>query len=409
MSIPIKITLWGDVLCDYEMSKRFSLYCSNDSRYNFESIFENLKKSLSVKNSNCIIANLETPLSMDSSKFTNSIYSFCSPKEFAQALYDCGVKCVATAHNHCMDRGIEGVKETISILDEIGFLHCGVRSPGQKPRPLVFDVSGVRIGMVNFTYGTNAVSNGQYLGFKNRFVVDLLQEQEGWNSSWEKYNLLKKYTEYRPGGRIAKTYHALIDKMYPYNKGLDWFEKRYFDGYRKHLIHKQIRLLKRQNVDLSIAYIHVGGQFNQKETEYTKSVVSSFLDAGFDVVLGNHEHVIHGLETRKQSKQIGTYAIGNFLSSLGTLEPPFDRNGDCSIALNIYYDSDRKCVQKYTFTVMQTVCDAQERLQVWPASEYLETLPESSQEKERKKIFRAASDFTGKPIDTVQSEYEIEL
>ena len=356
-----KITILGDALCDYEMSRRLQLYRDERGKYDFHSVFTRLKSFLRA--SDFVIANLETPISRNDEDLTNSLWRFNSPYEFAQALHDCGVHCVSTANNHCLDRGMPGVESTIRSLDEIGLQHFGTRMPGEKARPLICEVKGIRIGLLSFTYGTNAVTNHQYLSWKNRHVVDLLQEQEGWSDKW---NLWKQYARKRPGGRIAKLWNQLDLRMHPENEGKEWFEQCSFASYRLYLARKQISWLKRQKVDLILVQLHVGGQYNQEPSAYTKKMVDWFLREGCDVVIGNHEHVVHGFRYDPATKQIGTYAIGNLVGSAGTLTPPYDRYADCSIALHVYVDMESKKIAKYTYSVLKTTADAQERLYVEP-------------------------------------------
>lgn len=359
-----KITILGDALCDYEMSHRLQLYQDEKGNYDFHSVFSRLKPFLQA--SDFVLANLETPISLNNEKLTDSLWQFYSPYEFAQALHDCGVDCVSTANNHCLDRGIPGVESTIQSLDKIGLKHFGTRMPGQKACPLICEVQGIRIGLLSFTYGTNAVTNHQYLRWKNRHVVDLLQEQEGWSDKW---NMWKRYAQKRPGGRIARLWNQTALRMHPENDGKEWFEQCSFASYRLHLARKQIKWLKQQNVDVILVQLHIGGQYNCEPSAYTKKMVDWFLQEGCDVVIGNHEHVVHGFRYDPGTKQIGTYAIGNLVGSAGTLAPPYDRNADYSIALHVYVNTVSKEIDKYTYSILKTTVDTQERLYVEPAEQ----------------------------------------
>lgn len=398
----LKITILGDILCDFEMSKRLSLYQNPQGQYDFHSVFAPLQPFLAP--SDIVIANLETPISIDNQNLTNSQWQFFSPFEFAQAVHNCGVKCVSTANNHCLDRGISGIESTINSLDKIGLYHFGTRLPSQAAKPFTYSFAGVKLGLLAFTYGTNAVSNHEYLNWKNHRIVDLLQEQEGW---FDKWNLWKKYAQKRPGGRVARLYQKASHQLHPENVNLEWFEQHSFDFYRKHLAREQIKHLKQEKCDLILAQIHVGGQYNERPSPYTKNTVSWFLNQGCNVVVGNHEHVIHNFDLRNNTMQIGTYAIGNCLGSAGTFHPPYDRCADHSIALHLYLDTDTKQISKYTFSVLQTVKNADGTLCVWPSFDYLQFCTLKEKEKQTEQLLKAAELFTGNHHDTIKSEYLI--
>lgn len=40
MNRNLKITILGDILCDYEIAKHFSLYQNRQGKYDFRSVFE---------------------------------------------------------------------------------------------------------------------------------------------------------------------------------------------------------------------------------------------------------------------------------------------------------------------------------------------------------------------------------
>ena len=78
----------------------------------------------------------------------------------AEALQWAGVGFVTTANNHCLDRGTAGVAATVRVLDEIGLPHTGTfADPESAARPAIADAGGFRLGLLSYTYGTNAFSN----------------------------------------------------------------------------------------------------------------------------------------------------------------------------------------------------------------------------------------------------------
>ena len=89
--------------------------CYSNKGYNFKSVFEVTKKLFN--NSDYVIGNLETVFAGEEAGYTNSLYSFNTPDEFLDALKESGIDLFLTANNHCLDRGIEGLRRTVHELD----------------------------------------------------------------------------------------------------------------------------------------------------------------------------------------------------------------------------------------------------------------------------------------------------
>ena len=185
---PVKVTFLGDVMCQGPMLKAYS---TGEGTYDFSEVFAGVKGLLAE--SDYVFANLETPIAPDNQDLTHERYSFCSPHEFAEAeRYSfcsphefaeaakvAGIDFVFTANNHCLDRGSAGIPRTVAALDKIGLPHTGTFATAQDAaKPLVVDVRGFKIGVLSYTYGSNAFANHQYLSETNRFMVNLFQEQE---------------------------------------------------------------------------------------------------------------------------------------------------------------------------------------------------------------------------------------
>ena len=117
----VKLTFLGDIICKKQMIESYQI---SDNKFDFGSIFSDI--SCVLKKSDYVCGNLETPISVDNSNLTGEEYCFNAPYEFAEAVYQNGVDFVATANNHCLDRGIKGITSTIRSLNKIGILHTGI-------------------------------------------------------------------------------------------------------------------------------------------------------------------------------------------------------------------------------------------------------------------------------------------
>ncbi|WIG61731.1 MAG: Capsule biosynthesis protein capA [Ktedonobacterales bacterium] len=67
----------------------------------------------------------------------------------------------------------------------------------------------------------------------------------------------------------------------------------------------------RKQADLVIPYFHWGIEYTKDPTDVQQHIARSAIDAGADMVLGNHPHWIQGIETYKGKLII--YSMGNFI------------------------------------------------------------------------------------------------
>lgn len=72
----------------------------------------------------------------------------------------------------------------------------------------------------------------------------------------------------------------------------------------------EIARLKKQN-DVVIVYVHWGTEYVVAPSDYIKNLAHSFIDAGADLVIGAHPHVIQTIE-EYNGKRI-YYSLGNFV------------------------------------------------------------------------------------------------
>lgn len=386
----VRLTFLGDIMLDWLMAGQINRYATeNGDGYCFDEIFAPVKNL--IKSSNYVMANLETPITEDHGQLTNQRWEFCSPISYAEAVRKVGVHWVATANNHCLDRGINGVSASISALDKIGLAHCGTYAPKQKRKPLIVDVDGVSIGLLSYTYGTNAISNRAYLPVKYHRAVDLIQEQEGRLAPWDP---LSKYLEKHTSRTLRAVRDTIENKWLCLDNGnKQWYEKETWGGYRLGLLKKDIKWLRKHGADKILIYLHIGGQYNTEPNAYTKRMTQWLEDQGVDFVIANHEHVIHGSKVHRSG--LTTYALGNFVSSAGTLEEPFDRRSEYSIAVHAYVDKITKELMKITYSVLKTVNTEEGKLQVWPVYDILNGQAGENVDEIRKAALLCAQDFSG--------------
>lgn len=100
---------------------------------------------------------------------------FNAPHEVAEALAAAGYDACSTAGNHTLDHGFEGLADTLAVLDRAGLRHAGsARSPEER-LPSLYEVKGVRVGHLAYTYGTN----GLRLTGDQPYAVNVIGDGEG--------------------------------------------------------------------------------------------------------------------------------------------------------------------------------------------------------------------------------------
>ena len=108
-----------------------------------------------IQGADVAIGNMEFPLA---GKPYSGYPAFSGPDEYAQYLWDIGMDVLLTSNNHILDKGTPGLRRTIEQLDSRGIMYTGIAETPQRDsllNPLILNVRGLRIAIVNFTYGTN--------------------------------------------------------------------------------------------------------------------------------------------------------------------------------------------------------------------------------------------------------------
>ncbi|GIF47691.1 poly-gamma-glutamate synthesis protein (capsule biosynthesis protein) [Asanoa ferruginea] len=110
-----------------------------------------------VRAADLAICHLETPVGRPGGPFSGYPI-FSVPPQIAPALRNTGYDACSTASNHSLDGGAAGIDRTLDALDAVGISHTGTaRSAAEAARPTIYDVDGVRVGHVSFTFSFNGL------------------------------------------------------------------------------------------------------------------------------------------------------------------------------------------------------------------------------------------------------------
>ena len=149
----VSLYIVGDVLSHGKVVKSAETFGYGD-------FFKHLEGE--IQGADVAVCNLEFPLAGE--PYTGYPV-FSGPDSFAQYLSDVGFDIFLTANNHILDKGTPGLSRTIDQLEKRGLWYTGIAATEAADtllNPLMVSVKGIRIALVNFTYGTNQGASARW-------------------------------------------------------------------------------------------------------------------------------------------------------------------------------------------------------------------------------------------------------
>lgn len=290
MSNPINIISAGDLA---------PLRDVDDCQANVEKIWDKFKAS------DIGIVNLELPLTTSEEKADKAINLKADPK-IAASLKKAGIDVVSFANNHACDYGKQGLSDTLTHLENASVYKVGAGQNIEEAfEPVIQEVNGLKIAHIGLCtalptgFGANENRPGVApVRAKSRFYIDsvTLDEQPGM-APW------------------VETATVEDDLAYACEK---------------------IKAIK-ADADVLIAQVHWGvphgwsALFQGPLADYQQPMAHALIDAGVDIIMGHHPHVVHGVE--KYQNGLIVYSLGNFLfhsmsedheTHLATKYPPYN-------------------------------------------------------------------------------------
>lgn len=198
------------------------------------------------------------------------------------SLMDSGFDVVSTANNHSLDRGKSGADDTIDMFEKKGLLFSGTKKSDEtfEDRPIhaIVESRGKRIAFIACTTFTNGIID------KARQVLNCLSDQ----------------------GHILNTINKLSSS---------------------------------KDVDAVVVTPHWGVEYQTQPEAKQKELALKFVNAGADIVIGNHPHVLQPWEkvtTTSGKEALVIYSLGNFVSGQREL------NKKSTILLNVELCTNKK-------------------------------------------------------------------
>lgn len=222
------------------------------SGFNFDHFFQDIKPYLAEGQitSTCF----EAPMAGAEAGYAGYPL-FNSPDAMADTFKNAGFDIIVTAHNHILDRGVNGALRTMEVLRSRGIEALGTYSTAEDShKPVIKEVNGIKVGYLGYTYSTNGIPVPKNYSFLVNFI--------------------------EPDKIVAD-----IQKLRP-------------------------------EVDIVVLVLHWGVEYTPAPTAEQKKMARMFLESGADVILGSHPHVIQTMEVLNINNQpkFVIYGMGNFIS-----------------------------------------------------------------------------------------------
>ena len=387
----IRLSFTGDVMSEFT---RLETYRREAGGYDFSSMFSDLNEDF--QKSDLVVANLETPLAGEKLKYSWRRFQFNTPDDLGFAMKEAGIHAVSTANNHVLDRGIEGLDRTLDVLDQIGLAHTGSARNEAEAKPIFFEIKGMKISLLSYTYGTEAPYNHNYLQKKEEFKVNLLRNQELTNPIRRYFYTSKQF--------VPRALRAVYRRILPTLARREVGELKEKDARQRVRLQKDIDFAKK-NSDYVIMCLHCGGQYNEKPTKYTQMVANSCINQGVNAVIGNHEHRIQGSKLNDYSRII-TYCLGNYTGGAGVEKPPYDKGSECSILFHIYIDENTKNVIDLGFEILISIKNEVGQIMTKRLHDLYKSADPQAKDDLYIKNLKAVNAFLGSAFDRIDPQEE---
>ena len=254
----VELVAVGDVL----MHTPLLNYADNgDGTYDFNSIFSVMRDDIS--RADIAVCNQETPVDPYSDPDGGIYFIFNTPTEIVDAEINAGFDVATQSSNHTYDMGSEGVINTVnywkSRADQIKMIGANA-SQEDRDTIFVYEKNGIKIAMLNYTYGLN----GFEMPYDMQYLVTLIDD--------DNYDLI-----------VSDIQRA------------------------------------KEMADFVIVFPHWGTEDLVGDiTDFQDYWGQVFTEAGADLIIGTHPHVCEKIEwitADNGNKALCYYSIGNYASN----------------------------------------------------------------------------------------------
>lgn len=231
------------------------------------------------------VGNLESPVTTGGIGAADKTYVFKSSPKALEALSAAGMDAVSLANNHILDQGVSGLQDTFKHLQRHNMVYVGAgQNEDEAFEPKIVTRKGVKIALIG---------------------VSRVIPETSWYAGSKKPGVAGTYDP----TRAVQAIQAASSKA-----------------------------------DLVVVLAHWGKERTTVLEEHQKTLAHTFVDAGADLVIGAHPHVLQGVEQYK-GKWIA-YSTGNFIFTRSSNEQTWEtavfqasctKSGDCTLKLIPYH------------------------------------------------------------------------
>ena len=305
-STELSILFAGDIM--QHMPQVESAWNEQLNRYVYDSCFKYMRPI--VESYDLAIANFETTLA---GKPYSGYPAFSSPDELVTAIQYAGFDIVGTANNHCCDHGRTGIERTVGVLDSLGLIHLGTYRTEKEYRdsnPMIVSKNGIRIALLNYTYGTNGIP------VPEGNVVSLIEKD-----------------------RLLRDLQAARDSQ----------------------------------PDKVILFMHWGEEYQREPNAFQKDIAAFCFANGADIIIGSHPHVIEPMEWHKadslHGEQLVVWSLGNYVSN----QRKRYTDGGTMFSITLRKENNRTRISKANYQlswVYNPVLDGKRQYYILPVSRF---------------------------------------
>ena len=230
-----------------------------------------------MQNADLFVINEEFPFSLRGEAMEDKQFTFRADPKYVEIFQELGVDIVTVANNHALDFGRDAFLDTLDTLKSAG-ITCigGGYHLSEASAPAVQTIKGQTFAI----FGATRVS-----------------PSATWYASDSQAGLFQTYDATLLNQKIAEA-HTEYDHV--------------------------------------IVFVHWGIEKNETPEDYQRSLAKGYIDAGADLVVGCHPHVLQGFEYYNGVPivySLGNYLFGNRDGDTVLLEASYDSEGAPSIQL----------------------------------------------------------------------------
>jgi poly-gamma-glutamate synthesis protein (capsule biosynthesis protein) len=226
-----------------------------------------------LKGADLVFGNLETPITQGP-EIPDFKMIFRSNPGTEQALKYAGFSVLSLANNHTLNFGKQGIKDTFNYLTKTGIKYVGAGNNKQEAnQPVYVEKKGIKFAFL--AYNDSDVVPASYEATYNR----------------------------------AGTAFMRIERMI-----------------------KAVEEAK-QKADFVIISMHAGTEYTQKPNNSQVNFAHAAIEAGADLIIGHHPHVVQVMEKYKEKYIF--YSLGNFV-----FDQPQSQETKEGLVIKVYFTKD---------------------------------------------------------------------